>query len=145
MATPACSSASANLPWPAGALLPADLRNTLNTAGFTHWALRTIRYAKVEFAAVVDSMIDDLEGLNPRACTGGGMRCLPMPRDVLGSPSDNESAFPIEDDEGSKVSDLRAPSPERGEYELELPDHAEPEEGFEIIDFEEEARIIALY
>uniref|UniRef100_A0A6T7IMY8 Uncharacterized protein n=1 Tax=Coccolithus braarudii TaxID=221442 RepID=A0A6T7IMY8_9EUKA len=143
------SAAGENPRWPAGMLLPEAIMLP-DTSYFTQWACRTLQAAKTEITHVVDGMIDDLEDLSAAACERAV--CAGMSTRRLIQRVSHETAAlddevgEEEDDPCIRVHDLQPPAPVRSEYEQETAEADVPpcEDGFELIDFEAEARIIVL-
>ena len=92
--------------------------------------------AKGELRLALDSVIDDLEGLTHvmRSDHNTGVIASPRPQGTAPTRAD--------DDESMRLDDLCAPSPRRAEYE-QVPEPPAVHDGFELIDFETEADIVA--
>jgi len=132
-----------NRDWPAGALIPEP--NLMR-----QWAWRALRAAREEIHLAVESVMEDLEGLGA-GCSGSSDSPPAYPSGshayldeipTNGSTTDTEE---VDADAVLRVDDLMTPAPVRIEYEEEL--ETEPlctsDYGFEIIDFEKEARIMS--
>jgi len=136
--------------WPAGALLP-EAHALVQGA---RWTWRTLRAAKSEIINAVDGMLDDLDGLGAAACGTLGAKATPQVGQMISEAAPDAGDAPEDDDPCIRVDDLRAPAPTRSHFEQELapPDVEDGDgcqggeecDGFELIDFEAEAQIIAL-
>jgi hypothetical protein len=128
---PPTHSSSANAEWAATDVLK-------------RWTFQALQVAKDEVATAYESVLQDLEGLS----TCGGDRDSAPEHEQLASDSDDDArlALGVEEEESMRVSDLIAPEPLRSErtHEEELRPPPQIDDGFELIDFEDEARVIAL-
>ena len=104
------------------------------------WTWRALRAAKEEVASAYESVLQDLEGLS----TCGGERDSAPEHETLNS--DSDVAKSDCEEETMRVSDLIAPEPLRGPGPREEECRPPPplDDGFELINFEDEARVIVL-
>ena len=106
------------------------------------WTWKALRVAKEEVATAYESVLQDLEGLS----TCGGERDSPPEHEQLASDSDASNC----EEESMRVSDLIVPAPLRSDSaprppcEEQLRPPPPLDDGFELINFEDEARVIVL-
>jgi len=135
----------------AASTVPSWSTGQLLSDPFKKWAWKTLCTARVELAQVVDGVMDDLDGLSAAACgTAGGLgakillAATPEQLTCRSSPVGVEEG-PVGVEEALRVCDLQAPVPLCGDYEPDAPENErDPDDDFEVINFEEEARIIVL-
>lgn len=129
---------STHLDWPAGPLLPEP-------SLMKQWAWRALRAAREEIHLAVESVMEDLEGLSA-SCSAPSEVHHSLEAAGGGRYSDTGDEEEVDLEAVLRVDDLVTPIPMRAGYEQELPEpmkSCKTDQGFEIIDFEAEACILA--